>query len=103
MAGEKLGIFVTTDKHLDHLLGICKALEKSGREAIIFLSSRGVLLTQQEKFKEIESLPMVISLCNVGFEHFKLQKPVPVVKDEDFATQMRHAEMIEDCDRYLVL
>lgn len=103
MADEKLGIVVTSDKHLDHLLGICRAVGDSGREVIIFLTNRGVMLTKQERFKELEGLPGTISLCNVCFDMFKLEKPVPVIQEKDFATQMRHAELIDDCDRYLVL
>ena len=32
-----------------------------------------------------------------------MEKPVPLVADKDFATQMRHADMIAECDRYIVL
>ena len=99
---EKLGIFVTSDEHLDHLLGISKAATQAGKEVIVFLSSRGVLLAKHEKFPEIEGYAHV-SLCNVGFEFFNMEKPIPVVADKDFATQARHGMMIEDVDRYLVL
>ncbi|ADK85730.1 conserved hypothetical protein [Desulfarculus baarsii DSM 2075] len=98
----KLGILVSSDKHIDHLIGITDAARASGHEVIVFLSAEGVLLTQHPRFPEMEG-KTTISLCNVGFEFFKLQKPVPVVKDEDFATQMRHGHLIEDCDRYIVL
>ncbi|KMY67344.1 hypothetical protein AAU61_10890 [Desulfocarbo indianensis] len=99
---EKLGIFVTSDKHLGHLVGISKAAKKVGIEVIVFLTNRGVLLTKQEGFEELEGQAQV-SLCNVGFERFNLQKPIPVIADKDFATQARHGMMIEDADRYLVL
>lgn len=99
---EKLGIFVTSDEHLDHLLGIAKAASQAGKEVIVFLSNRGVLLTKQDKFPEIEEWAHV-SLCNVNFEAFNLEKPIPVVADKDFATQARHGMMIEDVDRYIVL
>jgi hypothetical protein len=99
---ETLGIVVSSDKHLDHLLGLCKAAERSGRDVIIFLTARGVLLTQDPRFPELGEYPK-ISLCNVGFDAFGLKKPVPLVDDKDFATQTRHAMLIEDCDRYVVL
>jgi peroxiredoxin family protein len=99
---EKLGIFVSSDQHLDHLLGISKAAKNAGKEVIVFLTNRGVLLTKHEKFPEIEGWAQV-SLCNVNFEAFKLEKPIPVVADKDFATQARHGMMIEDVDRYIVL
>ncbi len=99
---KKLGILVSSDEHLGHLLGIVEAANKAGVEVTVFLTAYGVLLTQQPDFAKLEGKAQV-SLCNVGFESFKLSKPVPVVKDEDFATQMRHAMMIEECDRYIVL
>ncbi len=99
---DKLGILVTSDQHLDHLIGICRAATAAGKEVSVFLTNRGVLLTQDPRFKQLEGQGH-ISLCNVNFEYFKLSKPVPLVAEKDFATQMRHAEMIEDCHRYLVL
>lgn len=99
---DKLGILVSSDKNLDHLIGICQAARDSGREVIVFLTNRGVLLTQDARFaKEVKCDQ--VSLCNVNFEYFKLEKPVPGVDDKDFATQSRHGMMIEDCDRYIVL
>lgn len=99
---DKLGIFVSSDQHLDHLLGIAAAARRAGKEVTVFLTNRGVLLTQDPRFAQIEGLAQV-SLCNVNFEAFGLAKPVPVVADKDFATQARHGMMIEDCDRYIVL
>ena len=99
---EKLGIFVSSDQHLDHLIGIARAATKAGKEVSIFLTNRGVLLSQDPRFPELEGQGHV-SLCNVNFEAFALQKPIPVVADKDFATQARHGMMIEECDRYIVL
>jgi peroxiredoxin family protein len=99
---EKLGIFVSSDEHLDHLIGITKAAINAGKEVSVFLTNRGVLLTQDERFRELEGWGHV-SLCNVNFEAFKLQAPIPVVAEKDFATQARHGIMIEECDRYIVL
>ena len=99
---EKLGILVTSDEHLDHLLGIAKAAVQAGKEVLVFLTYRGVLLTQDPRFAGLEGQAQV-SLCNVNFEAFKLSKPVPLVAEKDFATQARHGMLIEDCDRYLVL
>ncbi len=99
---DKLGIFVSSDQNLAHLIGISKAAKAAGKEVTVFLTNRGVLLTQDPDFPQIEGLAHV-SLCNVNFEAFKLEKPVPVVDEKDYATQMRHAEMIAECDRYIVL
>jgi peroxiredoxin family protein len=99
---DKLGIFVSSDQHLPHLIGIARAASQAGKEVTVFLTNRGVLLTQDPDFASLEGLAQ-ISLCNVNFEAFKLAKPVPLVADKDFATQARHGLMIEECDRYIVL
>jgi peroxiredoxin family protein len=99
---EKLGILVSSDRHLDHLIGISRAATQAGKEVVVFLTNRGVLLTQHEGFPDLEGQGQ-ISLCNVNFEAFELEKPVPLVADKDFATQARHGMLIEDCDRYIVL
>ena len=52
---EKLGIFVASDQHLNHLKGIAKAAIQAGKEVTIFLTNRGVLLTQQEGFADLRA------------------------------------------------
>ena len=99
---DKLGIFVSSDQHLDHLIGICRAAKAAGKEVKVFLTNRGVLLSKDPGFVDMEGQAHV-ALCNVNFEAFQMEKPIPVVAGEDFATQMRHAESIEWCDRYIVL
>ncbi|MBW1926926.1 MAG: hypothetical protein JRI35_07025 [Deltaproteobacteria bacterium] len=99
---DKLGILVSSDRYIDHLIGITKAAHRAGKEVIIFLTSRGVLLTKNKKFVELEGICR-ISLCSLCFELFRLAKPVPVVKDKDFGTQMRNVELMKESDRYIVL
>lgn len=99
---EVLGIFVSSDKNLDHLLGLCHAVRDSKRKAIIFLTYRGVLLTQDPRFEGLLDCPE-ITLCNVGYESFKLEKPNRHIEEKAYATQARHTMMIEDCDRYVVM
>lgn len=98
---RSLGIFVTTDRHMDKIIGLAQAAKAKGVENVIFLTHRGVLLTQHERFGELVTLGR-LSLCNVGFESHKLTKPVTGLSDKDYATQARHGEMVEDCDRYVV-
>ena len=98
---RKLGILVTSDQHLDKIIKLCHAANKKDVEVTIFFSHRGTLLTQDPMFKELEGLA-TMSLCNVGFENNGLKGPVPGIGEKDYATQARHAELIEECDRYLV-
>lgn len=98
----KLGILVSSDRHLDHLLGIARAAQAAGKEVTVFLTHRGVLLTQDPAFAQLEGLARV-SLCQVNFSAWGLERPAPAVADEDFVSQARHAQMIAGCDRYIVL
>jgi len=45
-----------------------------------------------------------VAVCEVSYiaNGYK-GKEVPGLADKDFATQARNAEMVEECDRYLIL
>lgn len=97
---KSLGIFVTTVRHLDKLIELVKAANKKGVEVTIFFTHRGTLATRDPRFAELEGLAKK-SLCNVSFESHDLKPPVPGIGERDYATQARHGDMIEECDRYL--
>jgi hypothetical protein len=100
---EKLGIFVSSDRNLRHVIEITKAAEAAGKEVILFFTSKGVLLTQTPEFEELQGLGRK-SLCNFSYEGFGLKgKPAPGIEEKDFASQVRHGEMIEEVDRYIVM
>ena len=98
---RSLGVFVSSDKHLDKLIKLCKAAKNKDVEVTVFFTNRGTLLTQDARFAELEGLAKM-SLCNVGFEGHGLKPPVTGIGEKDYATQARNGEMIEDCDRYVV-
>ena len=99
---RNLGLFVTSDKHLDKIINLCQAArKKQDVEVTIFLSHRGTLLTQDPRFGELEGLA-TMSLCNVGFESHGLKPPVTGIAEKDYASQARNGELIDDCDRYVV-
>ena len=99
---KSLGILVSSDKHLDKLIGICEAARIKNVIVYIFLTHFGVILTQDSNFHKLEGLAS-ISVCNVNFEKFNLKPPIPGIKEKDYATQTRNAIMVTDCDRYIVL
>jgi hypothetical protein len=100
---EKLGIFVSSNKNLRHVIETAKAAERAGKEVTIFFTHKGVILTQSPEFAELVGHAKY-SLCNVGWEANGLKgKTVPGMDPTGFATQARHGEMMEDCDKYLVL
>ena len=99
---KRLGVFVSSDKHLDKVISLCLAArEKGDVDVTIFFSHFGTLLTQDPRFGELEGLA-TMSLCNVGFESHGLKPPVPGIAEKDYATQARNGELIDDCDRYVV-
>lgn len=97
---KTLGIFVSSDKHLDKIIGLCRAAQGKGIEVRIFFSHLGTLLTQDPRFKDLEGLAK-LSVCEVGFESHGLKPPVTGLGEKDYATQSRHGEIIADCDRYI--
>ena len=101
---ETLGILVSTDEYPEHLIHIARAAVKRGKRVIVFLTNRGVLLTQDDRFRQLASLAE-ISLCKVSFEAFGLDpdQPIPGISKKSLATQARHRELIDSADRYLVL
>jgi predicted peroxiredoxin len=98
---NKLGILVSSDKHLDYVIALTTAAYDKGKSVQIFFTGRGVLLTQKAEFAELEGKAK-LSVCDVSFRANSLEGDVPGVGFKDFATQARNAEMIKDCDRYLV-
>jgi len=98
---KSLGIFVSSDQHLDKIIKLCKAAKKKDVDVTIFLTHLGTLLTPKKRFDELIGLAG-ITLCKVAFEKQGLRPPVPGIGEKNFATQARHAELIEECDRYVV-
>jgi hypothetical protein len=98
---KSLGILVTSTQHMDKIITLCRSAQKKGVEVSAFLTHRGARLTQDVRFEKLRGLAKV-SLCNVSFESQGLRPPVPGIDAKDFATQARHAELIEACDRYVV-
>ncbi|MEW6448350.1 MAG: hypothetical protein AB1426_09720 [Bacillota bacterium] len=74
---EKLGICVSSRRHLHHLIGITEAARRAGKEVVIFLTHKGVLLTQEPGFKKIAGNARY-ALCYAGWKANGLEgKSVP--------------------------
>jgi len=97
-----LGVYVSSDKHLDKIIRLCEEAEKKEINVTIFFTHKGVLLTQNSRFARLEGLAEM-ALCKVSFEGNGLKPPVTGISKKDYATQAVHGEIIEECDRYIVL
>lgn len=100
---EKLGICVAGEAHLRHVLGLTRAARAAGKGVEIFFTGDGVRLTQGPHFSELIRQARV-SVCEVSYIANGFQgKPVEGLVDKDFVTQGRNAEMVDECDRYVIL
>lgn len=98
---EKLGILVATDRHLNHVIRLTEAAVSKEKQVEIFFTGAAVALTQEDEFSRLVGKAR-LSVCDVSFRAMGLTGEVPGVGFKDFATQARNAEMINDCDRYVV-
>ena len=100
---EKLGICVATNRNLQHVIGLAKAAKAAGKEVRIFFTGDGVELTQDARMNELVGVAKM-TLCEVSYDARGFRgKPVPGLGFKDFATQDKHAEMVAECERYVML
>jgi len=99
--GKLLGIYVSSEKYLDQIIQLCRAAKKKEVGVRIFFTHNGTRLCTDPRLKELEGLATV-ALCKVGFEANALEPKDAKVEEKAFLSQSWHAEMIYDCDRYLV-
>ena len=98
---KKLGLLVSSDKHLEYVIKLADAAYDKGKEVEIFFTGKGVLLTQSPEFTRLIGKAKM-SLCDVSFRALGLEGDVPGLGFKDFATQAKNAEIIKTSDRYLV-
>jgi peroxiredoxin family protein len=98
-----LGICVATKNQMAHVVGIARAAKAAGKEVKIFFTGEGVHLTHDPRFAELHDVARV-TVCEVSYiaNGYK-GKPLPRMRDKDFVTQGWNAEMVEECQRYIVL
>lgn len=100
---HSLGICVATRNQLQHVLGLARAAKAAGKEVEVFFTGEGVHLTQDPAFSQLIGTAKC-TVCEVSFIANGLKgKEVPGLKYKDFVTQARNAEMVEHCERYVVL
>lgn len=98
---EKLGILVSSDKHLDYIIHLTDAAVKKKKAVEIFFTGQGVLLTQSPEFQKLIGKAKV-SLCDNSYRALGFEGDVLGLGFKDFATQAKNAELIKTSDRYVV-
>ena len=97
---KTLGIYVTSDRHLEKLMLLCKAAKKKGVAVKVFFTHEGTRLCTDPQMEELAGI-VDAALCKVGFESQQLKASRAVLDSKAYSSQSWHAEMIYDCDRYL--
>lgn len=97
-----LGVLVSSDKHFEYLFNLVKAASNKGKSVTVFFTGQGVLLTQNNNFKELSSYAS-LKVCDVSYRANNLTGDLPGVGFKDFVTQAKNAEMVAEFGRYVVL
>ena len=98
---DTLGILATSDKHLEYILSLTKAAHQKGKEVKIFFTGNAVRLTQVPEYAQLVD-KACLSICETSFRSRGLKGKVMGVDFKDFTTQVRNAELMVNCDRYVV-
>lgn len=100
---QTLGICVTQKNSFRHVIGIAEAAKNAGIKVEIFFTGEGVHQSENAEFTQLLEFAEV-AICEVSYiaNGYKGIE-IPGLGDKDFVTQARNAEMVEECDRYLVL
>ncbi len=108
-----LGICVATRSRMEHVIGLARAARKAGKEVQVFFTGEGVQLTKDPRFPELLDVARTgsskphgqVTCCEVSYMAQGLTdgKATSGLRDKDFVTQGKNAEMVEECERYVVL
>lgn len=100
---KRLAVGVTTREGGPHAFALARAAARAGVGVDIFLTGEGVHLTQSPAFPELLNWARV-GVCEVSYIGAGYQgQSVPGLSDKDLTTQARHAEIVAECDRYVIL
>ncbi len=99
----KLGILVTTDRHLEDVLGLTDAAISKGHEVIIFSMDDGTKLIGNESFNALckrEGVSM--SFCDHSAKGLDVSTE-GIPEDIVCGSQFNNANMMHDADRVINL
>ena len=99
----KLGMLINTAKHVDHVIGICRAALARNHQVSIFAMDEGTRLLENDAFVSLAELEGVsMSLCDHSAKMFggKTEGLPPKIV---CASQLNNAMMNHNADRVIVL
>jgi len=99
----KLGIFVNTNRHLAHVLGITKAAISKGHEVVVFNMDDGTRLLGDPAYTQLcKTAGVSMSFCDHSAKGMNVSTegiPSEIV----CGSQYNNAVMVHDSDRVIVL
>jgi len=99
----KLGIMVTTDRHLRQILGITQAALAKGHAVTMFATDEGVRLLADARFSSLSELPGVtMSFCEQSAQCHG-GRPAGLPAAIVSGSQFENAIMTSESDKLLVL
>lgn len=99
----KLGIMVTTDRHLDLLRGITQAALARGHSVAIFATDEGTKLIADSSFYSLSDLPGVtMGYCDHSAQHYG-DRPAGLPAAVASGSQFENAIMNSESDKVIVL
>ena len=101
---DSLAILVATENHMRHVVSLTRAAHERGKRVYVLFSGRGVKLIRAPGFRFLESKAH-ISICEASFREYCLAEQaddIHAVASDYFATQIQHAELMEEVERYIV-
>ena len=99
----KLGIIITTDKHLDHIVGITKAALSKGHEVNIFSMDQGVKLLEDPSFTALcTEKGLTMSFCDYSTNTVEISTE-GIPGEIACGSQFDNANMNHDSDKVIIL
>ena len=99
----KLGILITTDKHLNQIVSISRAASARGYELAIFAMNEGTRLLGYPEFLQLCELDnTIMSLCSHSAAEFGVDT-TGVSKEIIIGSQFNNAMMNNQSDKVIVL
>lgn len=99
----KLGILVTTDRHLDQIRGIAQAALRKGHTVAIFSTDEGAKLLANAQFSSLSALPGVtMGYCDHSAQRYG-GRPAGLPEAIAQGSQFENSIMNSESDKVIVL
>jgi len=99
----RLGIIVTTDRHIEDVIGLARAAIKKGHEVIIFNTDTGTRLLGEPSFRELCKEPRIkMSFCDYNVQKLNISKE-GIPEEILCGSQYNNAVLVHNSDRVIRL